>query len=113
MTAFRILLAAAWIAVAAVTVRAIADMGLLALPATFLADLHHPWRAQLYADLETHLVLVGAWMVYRERSRPFGLACAILTLLLGALFSLAYVLAASIRAGGDPRRLLLGERERP
>jgi hypothetical protein len=49
-------------------------------------------------------------MIYRERSRRVGVACAVLTLLLGALFSLAYVLAASLRARGDARVLLLGER---
>jgi hypothetical protein len=112
VTGFRIFLAAVWMAVAAVTAWALQDMGLLAALPTFFGDLSHPWRAQFYADLEAHLLLVGAWMIYRERSRGVGVACAMLTVLLGALFSLAYVLAASIRAGGDPRILLLGERER-
>ena len=104
-------LAAIWTAVAAVTLWALADLGLPAALQTFLSDLRHPWRAQFYADLEAHLLLLGAWMVYRERSRSTGVACAVLTLLLGALFSLAYVLVASIRAGGDVRRLLLGDRD--
>jgi hypothetical protein len=112
MTAFRIFLAAVWVVVAAVTVWALGAMGLPAALATFFGDLRHPWRAQFYADLEAHLLLVGAWMIYRERLRGVGIACALLTLLLGALFSLAYVLAASIRAHGDARVLLLGERGR-
>ena len=110
MTAFRIFLAAIWTAVAAVTLWALAELGLPAAAETFFGDLSHPWRAQFYADLEAHLLLVGAWMIYRERSRGVGIACAALTLLLGALFSLPYVLAASIRARGNPRLLLLGER---
>jgi hypothetical protein len=112
MTGFRIFLAAIWVAVAAVTVWALASLGLAAALTTFFGDLRHPWRAQFYADLEAHLLLVGAWMIYRERSRGVGVACAVLTVLLGALFSLAYVLIASIRARGDPRILLLGERAR-
>jgi RsiW-degrading membrane proteinase PrsW (M82 family) len=113
MTGFRTFLVAIWIVVAAVTVWAVAELGLLAALPTFFGDLRHPWRAQFYADLEAHLLLVGAWMIYREQSRGIGIACALLTLLLGALFSLPYVLAASLRARGDVRRLLLGERERP
>jgi hypothetical protein len=112
MTGFRIFLAAIWVVVAAVTVWALVEMGLAAALATFFSDLGHPWRAQFYADLEAHLLLVGAWMIYRERSRGVGVACAVLTVLLGALFSLAYVLIASIRARGDARMLLLGERAR-
>ena len=112
MTVFRLLLVLLWLVIAAVTVNALIDQGLAAAPITFISDLAHPWRAQFYADLEAHLLLVGAWMIYRERSRGVGIACAMLTLLLGALFSLAYVLAASIRARGDARVLLLGERGR-
>lgn len=106
-------LSALWLAVAAVTVWALAERGLPAALQTFFGDLRHPWRAQFYADLEAHLLLAGAWMIYRERSRGLGIACALLTLLLGALFSLPYVLAAGIRAKGDPGLLLLGERGRP
>jgi RsiW-degrading membrane proteinase PrsW (M82 family) len=112
MTAFHLLLIAVWAVVAAVTVWALAELGLPAALPTFFGDLQHPWRAQFYADLEAHLLLVGAWMIYRERSRAVGIACAVLTLLLGALFSLPYVLLASVRAHGDARVLLLGSRGR-
>ncbi len=110
MTALHIFLAGLWLAVATVTVWALASLGLLAAPATFFGDLSHPWRGQFYADLEAHLLLAGAWMIYRERSRGIGILCALLTLLLGALFSLPYILQASLRARGDARRLLLGAR---
>ena len=99
-----------WAAVAAVTLWALLELGLPAAPRTFLSDLSHPWRAQFYADLEAHLLLVGAWMIYRERLPLVGAACAAATLLLGALFSLPYVLLAGLRAKGDIRRLLLGAR---
>jgi hypothetical protein len=110
MTILRLLLILLWSAVAAVTLWALAELGLAAAATTFLSDLSHPWRAQFYADLEAHLLLFGAWMIYREPSRGVGVVCALLTLLLGALFSLAYVLHASLRARGDARRLLLGAR---
>jgi hypothetical protein len=110
MTILRLFLILLWVAIAAVTLWALAELGPIAATTTFLSDLSHPWRAQFYADLEAHLLLIGAWMIYRERSRGAGVVCALLTLLLGALFSLPYVLQASLRARGDARRLLLGAR---
>jgi len=107
---FRLLLIAGWLVIAAVTLWALAELGLLALPRTMIADLSHPWRAQLYLDLELQLLVFAAWIVWRERSLGLGLACAAATMLLGALFTLPYLLAASIRAKGDVRRLLLGSR---
>jgi hypothetical protein len=110
MTSLRLFAIGGWTVLAAVTGWALFSLGLAALPETMLRDLHHPWRAQLYLDLELHLVLFAGWMIWREGSLRTGLAAAVATILLGALFTLPYLLAASIRAGGDPRRLLLGVR---
>jgi hypothetical protein len=106
----RILLLLGWSALAAVTVWALTGLGLLALPRTILADLGHPWRAQLYLDLELQLLVFAGWTMWRERSLAVGLICAAATMLLGALFTLPYLLAAIIRAKGDVRRVLLGAR---
>ncbi len=106
----RLLLLLGWFALAAVTVWALLELGLLALPQTMIADLRHPWRAQLYLDLELQLLVFAAWAVWRERSLGLGLACAAATMLLGALFTLPYLLVAGIRAKGDVRALLLGAR---
>ena len=106
----RLGLAAGWIAIAAVTWWALGALGLPALPRTMLADLAHPWRAQLYLDLELQLLVFAAWVVWRERRFGVGLACAAATMLLGALFTLPYLLVASVVAEGDVRRLLLGAR---
>lgn len=81
-------------------------------PRTFVSDLAHPWRVQFYADLELHVLLVAAWIAYREPSLARGLACAAATMVMGALFSLAYILVESIRARGDAETLLLGSRRR-
>jgi hypothetical protein len=99
-----------WLAIAEVTVWALVTLGPLALPETLLADLRHPWRAQLYLDLELQLLVFAAWVLWRERSLRVGLACAAATMLFGALFTLLYLLFASLKAKGDVRALLLGAR---
>ena len=108
MLAFRTFLVAIWLIVAAVTLWAVTEMGLLAYPRTFVGDLSHPWRAQFYSDLSAHLLLIAGWIIYRERSRATGLFFAAATLLLGALFTIPYILLASLRAG-DAQTLLLGK----
>ena len=108
MMPLRLLVPILWLAVAAVTIWAIVRLGLPAAAATFFGDFAHPWRAQFYADLEAQLLLFAAWVLFRERSRPRAIAFAALTILLGALFTLAYVLAASLRGRGDVAVLLLG-----
>lgn len=112
MSGFRTLLIALWLGVAAVTVWPLATMGLWAGLETFFGDLSHPWRAQFYADLEAHLILLAVWMVWRERSTGVGLACAAATMLTGALFTLPYLLVASVKAKGEAAALLLGARRR-
>ena len=103
-------LVAGWLLIAAVTLSALLSQGLVSGIETFLSDLRHPWRAQFYADLELQLLIFAAWVVWREASLTRGLAFAAATMLLGALFTLAYLLAASVKAKGDVRALLLGSR---
>jgi hypothetical protein len=110
MFGFRLSLLILWSAVSAITVGAIAAMGIDAAPATFVRDLAHPWRAQFYADLEAHLLLFAGWIVWRERASAPGFVYAAATLLLGALFTLPYLLVASAGCGGGVGPLLLGSR---
>ena len=110
MTAFRLFVGAAWMLIATITGWAIWEMGLPAAPATFVRDLAHPWRAQFYADLEAHLLLVAWWIFNRERSPAIGIFYGAATVLLGALFTMPYILIATVRAKGDPRAVLLGVR---
>ena len=110
IVALRLFLVLGWIAVALVTAHAMAAMGVGGFVETVLEDVRHPWRVQLYVDFELHLLLFAGWIAWRERPLPLGLACALATLALGALFSLLYLLFATVRAEGDPRRLLLGAR---
>ena len=109
MTALRCYLVAAWLGVAAVTLWALATLGLSGLFETLAADLRQPWRAQLDSDLEAHLLLVAGWIAWRHRWSPGGFVAGAAAVLLGALFTLPYLLVASFKAG-DGRVLLLGER---
>lgn len=113
MPAFRLFLLLLWAAVAAVTLWAIVRLGLPAAAETFASDLTHPWRAQFYADLEAHLLVFACWIAWRERGAGRVAAFVLLTILLGALFTLPYILIESVRARGDARALLLGRRAEP
>ncbi len=110
MTLLRTFLVLGWIAIALVTAHAMAALGVSGFVETALEDIRHPWRVQLYLDFELHLLLFAGWIVWRERPLALGFACAAATLVLGALFTLPYLLFATVRAEGDTRRLLLGAR---
>ena len=107
---FRLIALLGWLALALVTARATGAMGLSGLVDTVVEDLRHPWRAQLYLDFELHLLLFAGWIAWRERSRALGLVCGVATLALGALFTLPYLIFATVAAEGDARALLLGAR---
>ncbi|HYG29633.1 MAG TPA: hypothetical protein VD887_05390 [Allosphingosinicella sp.] len=110
MAMLRIFLILGWIAIAGVTVAAMTSLGVSGFIETVLEDLRHPWRLQVYVDFELHLLLVAGWIAWRERPLGIGLVCAAATLVLGALFTLPYLLFATVRAEGSARRLLLGAR---
>ena len=110
MATLRLFLVLGWIAIALVTAHAMAALGIGGFIDTVLEDIHHPWRVQLYIDFELHLLLFAGWIAWRERPLALGLACAAATLTLGALFTMLYLLFATVRAEGDARRLLLGAR---
>jgi len=112
MLILRIALAVAWILVTWVSVGAVTQMGFGAAGETFFADFAHPWRAQFNADFSAHLLLMAAWIVYREK-RPlaagfFGAAA----IFFGGVFSLAYIFIATFRCEDNFQALLLGERHR-
>ena len=109
MRVFRAGLLVAWVVTMWVSVRAILAMGAGAAGDVFLGDLAHPWRAQFNTDFSIHLLLMAAWIVYRERRLvgiPFGLAAIVC----GGAFSFAYLFVATLTAQDDVRRLLLGNR---
>lgn len=112
-TIFRLMLCVGWAALLFVSVQAVRRMGLAAAGGVFIGDFAQPWRAQFNTDFSLHLLLAAAWMVYRSRHWALGLVWAALAINLGGLFTLAYLLAASIQARGDMRLVLLGHRAAP
>jgi hypothetical protein len=100
----------AWALLLAITIRAIAAMGLDAYSATFVADFAHPWRAQFYMDFSLHVLFAAAWIAWRSRAWVNGLVGALLAIFLGMLFVLPYLVIAILRARGEMRIVLLGWR---
>ncbi|WP_439621176.1 hypothetical protein [Hyphomonas sp.] len=88
----RAALLAAWIAMLFVSVRAITGLGADTAGDIFFADFAHPWRAQFNTDLILHLGLVGGWIVWREKRLVTGIPFAILSVMLGGVFTFAYLL---------------------
>lgn len=111
MLAFRSALVVAWLAIMAVTVNAITTLGISGL-GLFVTDFSHPWRAQFNADFSVHLLLVMAWIVYREGRLWRGLLLA-LPVVLGSVYTLPYIFVATFRSRGRFAPLLRGARGLP
>ncbi len=95
-----------WLLLAGITAWAVSSLGADG-GMVFFSDFAHAWRAQFYTDFLLHVVPVAIWIYWREPSKPVGVLCA-LGASMGGLFTLIYLLAATYRADGDARRLLLG-----
>ena len=110
INAFRLALLVAWIVLVGVTMRAISAMGASTAGAVFFGDMAHPWRAQFNTDFGWHLLLVAAWLIYRDRILVRGLAWGFLSVMMGGIFTLAFLFVETFRMKGDMRRVILGER---
>ncbi len=108
MTILRGFMIVAWLIALGTMILATGEMGFSAGVKIFLEDFGHPWRAQFNADFLAHLVLMAAWILYREPSPVGRWLCAPAAMFFGGAFSFLYVAFAATRAGGDPRKLLLG-----
>ncbi|TWI58684.1 uncharacterized protein DUF1475 [Pseudomonas duriflava] len=113
MIVLRLTLVTGWVVLLGITLHAVAERGLIEAPYVFLGDLTHPWRAQFNTDFSLNLLLIAAWVVYRARSWRLGLVWGFLTLMMGALFTLPYLLVVTLRAHGDMRVVLLGRHYSP
>lgn len=100
-----------WLLLMGVSAYAITELGLLA-GNVFITDFSHPWRAQFNTDFVMHIILVSAWIYWREPSKPVGVLCAI-GAFFGAVFTFPYLLISLIRAQGSVSRLLLGKHWEP
>jgi hypothetical protein len=105
---FRFALILAWLALGWVTFQAGQQLGWDKAGDVFLGDLSHPWRAQFNVDFGLHLLLVAAWMIWSASNRALGLAFAVLAVLGGGMFTLAYLFVRMMQTGGNIRAVLLG-----
>jgi hypothetical protein len=100
LVAFSMMAAVGWMILFALSVQAVAAMGVNAAGSVFLEQFGHAWPAQFGADFSIHLLLVAAWMIWRTPSWIVGIVCAILAINFGALFTLPYIVIAAWRGGG-------------
>ena len=107
---FRATLIAGWLALFYVSFHAVQAAGFNGAGAAFFAGFSQPWPAQFNLDFGLHLLLAAAWFVWRSKNRLIGLVFGILAINLGALFTIGFLLVASIQAKGDIKKVLLGAR---
>lgn len=110
MTAFRVFLAAIFVAISVYTARTIAGHGMDFLSVFFGDIARGAWPGQFNFDFMFMLTLSALWVGWRHRFSAAGLLLAGLALIGGASFLSAYLLIESYRVKGDPRALLLGGR---
>lgn len=110
MTLFRTLLALMFAVLLIYTGIAFANEGpnLIAAFSGNLRDLG--WSGQFNLDFMTYLILSAIWVAWRHRFSAAGIMLALVASVAGILFLSIYLLVALARAGGDPVKLLLGDR---
>jgi hypothetical protein len=113
MTALRLYLAAALIALVAYTGMVIGRDGLDLLPVFFGAIAEGHWPGQFNADFLALLSLAALWTGWRNGWSARGWVLALASFALGAMFILAYLLVLLHRERGDLGRVLLGEHQGP
>ena len=110
MQIFRAAVLIAWLVVMWVSIHAVATLGFNQAGATFFGDFSNPWRAQFNADFSVHLLLMAAWIIYRQKNPLLGLLFGLAAVMFGGAFSLAYIFVATFTAKGSFKGLLLGYR---
>jgi hypothetical protein len=102
------LLVLGWLVIAWFTWRAISEMGAGVAGDIFFADLAHPWRGQFNADFLLHLVLVALWLGWTAQRKMLAPLVALLAVIGGGCFTLAYLLIRSFGGDQSIAHLLLG-----
>lgn len=113
MTAFRSLLMALWLILAAYTGVVVVRHGLDLLPIFFGDIATFTWPGQFNLDFLCFLLLSALWTAWRNGFSAIGLLLALVALFGGAGFLLLYLLVLSFRHRGDMRAILLGPDRQP
>ena len=108
MTRFRTVLIAMTVALALLTIAAIAQGGFDLLSPFVLPILAGTWQGQFNADFSCYLILSGLWMAWRGGFTRQSITLGLLAPPLGILFFAPYLLWLLGRCNGDIKRLLLG-----
>ncbi len=109
MTAFRITLAALWVAITAYTAVVIANHGIFFLP-VYIADIARMgWAGQFDVDFGIMLILAALWVAWRHGFSGKGILFSVLTMNLGAFFITAYLFIVSGKSA-DMKAVLVGDR---
>lgn len=110
MTAIRGFLIASTVLIYVLTVVACIRFG-LNWPAVAINDLLAlNWRTQFNTDFIIYLLIVAAWISWREGLTAKGYLFGTLSVVLGGMFSFPYILYATYKARGNPNSVLLGVR---
>jgi len=111
VTALRMFLLVSSVAIYSLTYFAVAAQG-INWPAIALADIIAlNWRTQFDIDFIIHLLLLALWISWREGFSLRGHIFGLLSIVLGGMFSFPYLIHATYLAKGDPKGVLLGERQ--
>ncbi len=110
MTAFRVYLAAMWLAIFLYTAVVIAAHGANLFPVFFGDIARLGWPGQFNLDFMFLLSLSSLWVAWRHRFTPRGLALAALMAIGGTAVLCIYLLIVSVQVKGDVRALVLGTR---
>lgn len=110
MIPFRVFLVLIFTAIALYTGVVIAHHGLGLLPVFFGDMARLAWPGQFNLDFMCMLALSALWVAWRHRFNATGIALGLVAFFGGALFLSVYLFVESLRAGGDARVLLLGQR---
>jgi len=110
MAAFRMLLIAMAVVLAAYTAIVISNHGLGLLPVFFGDMATMGWPGQFNLDFMFMLALAAIWVAWRHEFSAAGFALGALAFFGGALFLTIYLLIVSMQVQGDVHRMLLGSR---
>ena len=108
MRLFRVLLAVMLVVLAGYTAIVVTNHGLNLLSVFFGDIAEMEWPGQFNLDFFGFLLLSALWTAWRHHFSPIGLALGVVALFGGMGFLTVYLLAASYRAKGDVKAVLLG-----
>jgi len=104
----RVFLGLSWLLIMGVSIYAAMELG-FNWPEIYFGDLvGNAWRSQFNTDFLIHLLLLCAWIYWREESKLKGALLGFLSIFMGGMVGFAYLLHATYKANGDARAFMLG-----